>query len=52
MVALDLQQKRTLTWAGLAVVLAMLVSKDTPWLTTEEFLAALDENLQKKMASA
>jgi isocitrate dehydrogenase len=32
--------------------LALLVSKDTPWLTTEEFLAALDENLQKKMASA
>jgi isocitrate dehydrogenase len=32
--------------------LALLVSKETPWLTTEEFLAALDENLQKKMASA
>jgi isocitrate dehydrogenase len=32
--------------------LALLVSKDTPWLTTEAFLAALDENLQKKMASA
>jgi isocitrate dehydrogenase len=32
--------------------LALLVSKDTPWLTTEEFLAALDDNLQKKMASA
>ncbi len=27
--------------------LALLVGRDTPWLTTEEFLAALDENLQK-----
>ncbi|MBO0840382.1 MAG: NADP-dependent isocitrate dehydrogenase [Sciscionella sp.] len=32
--------------------LALLVGKDTPWLTTEEFLATLDENLQKKMAAA
>jgi isocitrate dehydrogenase len=31
--------------------LAILVGGDTPWLTTEEFLAALDENLQKRMAS-
>jgi isocitrate dehydrogenase len=31
--------------------LAILVGDDTPWLTTEEFLAALDENLQKRMAS-
>jgi isocitrate dehydrogenase len=30
--------------------LALLVGKDQQWLTTEEFLAALDENLQKKMA--
>ncbi|MBT2507179.1 NADP-dependent isocitrate dehydrogenase [Streptomyces sp. ISL-98] len=30
--------------------LALLVSKDQPWLTTEKFLDALDENLQKKMA--
>jgi isocitrate dehydrogenase len=30
--------------------LALLVGKDTPFLTTQEFLAALDENLQKKMA--
>jgi isocitrate dehydrogenase len=28
--------------------LAILISKDQPWLTTEEFLAAIDENLQKK----
>jgi len=25
--------------------LALLVGPDQPWLTTEEFLAALDENL-------
>ena len=30
--------------------LALLVGPGTPWLTTEEFLAALDENLQKLMA--
>ena len=31
--------------------LAMLVGPDQSWLTTEEFLAALDENLQKARAS-
>jgi isocitrate dehydrogenase len=31
--------------------LALLVGGDTPWLTTQEFLAALDENLKKKMAA-
>jgi isocitrate dehydrogenase len=30
--------------------LALLISKDTPWLTTEDFLAAIDENLTKAMA--
>ncbi|TWH22323.1 NADP-dependent isocitrate dehydrogenase [Prauserella rugosa] len=30
--------------------LALLVGGDTPFQTTEEFLATLDENLQKKMA--
>jgi isocitrate dehydrogenase len=30
--------------------LALLVGRDTPFLTTEEFLAALDENLKRKMA--
>ena len=30
--------------------LAICISKDQPWLTTQEFLAALDTNLQKKMA--
>ena len=30
--------------------LALLVSKDQPYLNTEDFLAALDDNLQKKMA--
>jgi isocitrate dehydrogenase len=31
--------------------LALLIGKDQEWLTTEEFLAAIDENLQKAMAS-
>jgi len=30
--------------------LAVLISKDTPWLTTEDFLAAIDTNLQKATA--
>ena len=30
--------------------LSLLVGPDQPWLTTQEFLAALDENLQAKMA--
>ena len=30
--------------------LALLISKDQPYLNTEDFLAALDENLKKKMA--
>jgi isocitrate dehydrogenase len=30
--------------------LALLISKDTPWLTTEDFLAAIDTNLQKAMS--
>jgi isocitrate dehydrogenase len=30
--------------------LALLVGQDQKWLTTEEFLAALDENLQKALA--
>ena len=29
--------------------LALLISKDAPWLKTQEFLAAIDENLQKAM---
>ncbi|MEU0516763.1 NADP-dependent isocitrate dehydrogenase [Streptosporangium sp. NPDC006007] len=31
--------------------LALLVGGDAKWLTTQDFLAALDENLRKKMAS-
>jgi isocitrate dehydrogenase len=31
--------------------LALLISADTPWLTTEVFLAAIDENLRKKLAA-
>jgi isocitrate dehydrogenase len=30
--------------------LALLISKDQPYLTTEEFLASIDENLRKKLA--
>jgi isocitrate dehydrogenase len=30
--------------------LALLISKDSPWLTTQDFLAAIDANLQKAMA--
>ena len=30
--------------------LALLVGNEQPWLTTQEFLAALDENLQARMA--
>jgi isocitrate dehydrogenase len=32
--------------------LAVLISKDTNWLTTEEFLSAIDRRLQEKMAKA
>jgi len=32
--------------------LALLVGGDTPFLTTEEFLAKLDENLQAKRGQA
>ncbi|MDO9711302.1 NADP-dependent isocitrate dehydrogenase [Paracraurococcus lichenis] len=32
--------------------LAILISRDQPWLNTQAFLAKLDENLQKKMAKA
>ncbi|MBA2388706.1 MAG: NADP-dependent isocitrate dehydrogenase [Geodermatophilaceae bacterium] len=31
--------------------LALLVSRDTPYLSTQDFLAAIDENLQKAMAT-
>jgi isocitrate dehydrogenase len=31
--------------------LAMLISSETPWLTTEEFLDELDRNLRTKMAA-
>ncbi len=32
--------------------LALLIGKDQPWQTTEEFLASIDENLKKAMAGA
>jgi isocitrate dehydrogenase len=31
--------------------LAVLVGSGTPWLTTEEFLAAIDTNLQAALAA-
>jgi isocitrate dehydrogenase len=31
--------------------LALLISRDAPWLTTDEFMAALDGNLAKKLAT-
>jgi isocitrate dehydrogenase len=31
--------------------LALLITKDAPWLNTQEFLAAIDENLKKAMSS-
>ena len=31
--------------------LALLISKDQPYLTTEEFLAAINDNLQKAMSA-
>jgi isocitrate dehydrogenase len=30
--------------------LALLISRDQPWLNTQDFLAAIDSNLQKAMA--
>jgi isocitrate dehydrogenase len=30
--------------------LALLISRDSPWLSTQDFLAAIDANLQKAMA--
>ncbi|MEV6598009.1 NADP-dependent isocitrate dehydrogenase [Actinoplanes sp. NPDC051346] len=31
--------------------LALLIGRDAPWLTTDEFMNALDENLARKLAS-
>ena len=31
--------------------LALLISRDAPWLTTDEFMNALDENLARKISS-
>jgi len=31
--------------------LALLISKDQPYLTTEDFLSAINENLQKAMSA-
>ncbi len=42
---------RTVETGQMTKDLALLVGPGTPWLTTEEFLAAIDGNLQKEMAS-
>jgi isocitrate dehydrogenase len=39
----------TVEWGQMTKDLALLVGPDQQWLTTEEFLAALDENLQRDM---
>jgi isocitrate dehydrogenase len=31
--------------------LALLIARDAPWLTTDEFMNALDANLAKKLAA-
>jgi isocitrate dehydrogenase len=31
--------------------LALLISRDAPWLTTDEFMNALDQNLAKRLAA-
>nr|WTB33109.1 hypothetical protein OG781_29805 [Streptomyces sp. NBC_00830] len=38
-------------YLGIEISSALLISEDAPWLTTEQFLDALDVNLQKEMAS-
>ncbi len=40
----------TVQGGGMTKDLALLVGKDTPYLTTEEFLASLDEGLSKAVA--
>jgi isocitrate dehydrogenase len=30
--------------------LALLIGRDAPWLSTDEFMNALDENLARKLA--
>jgi isocitrate dehydrogenase len=32
--------------------LALLISRDAPWLTTEDFLAAIDTNLSKAVSTS
>jgi isocitrate dehydrogenase len=42
---------RTVEAGSMTKDLALLVGPDQPWLTTQEFLAAIDENLRGAMAS-
>jgi len=48
--ALELVCVETVEDGKMTKDLALLVGPDQGWLTTEEFLAALDDNLQSKMA--
>jgi isocitrate dehydrogenase len=41
---------QTVESAKMTKDLALLISPDAPWLNTQEFLAAIDENLKKVMA--
>ncbi|WP_432946110.1 NADP-dependent isocitrate dehydrogenase [Kribbella sp. CA-253562] len=43
---------RTVEQGRMTKDLARLIGPDQEWLTTEQFLAALDENLQKQIATA
>jgi isocitrate dehydrogenase len=42
----------TVEQGGMTKDLALLVGPDQPWLTTEQFLAAIEENLQRAVASS
>ena len=42
---------QTIEGGAMTKDLALLVGPDTPFLTTQEFLAALDDNLRKAMGS-
>ena len=49
--ALELVCVETVESGSMTKDLALLISKDAPFLSTEEFLDAIDANLQKKMAA-
>ncbi len=52
LVSLRESQVRAMSEGGqMTKDLALLVSRDQAWLNTQDFLAAIDGNLQKAMAS-